>query len=130
MLHTYAGPADRPTTTKVNRVSKVQQICVYCGSTEHRSSSCHRRPWGNREQPHSTPDSLRRDQQANSKILEAPLVGHLLWVPLHWDTHRSSNITGPIPKNLGPNTKTSPYYRNNNYNYDYRESQRQASFKV
>ena len=27
--------------------------------------------------------------------------------------------------NSGPNTKTSHYYRNNNYNYDYRESQRQ-----
>ena len=45
------------------------QICVYCGSTEHSSSNCYRRPWNNREQPHSTPNSLRRDQQVNSKIL-------------------------------------------------------------
>ena len=45
------------------------QKCIYCGSTEHISSNCHRRPWDNRKQPHSTPDSLRRDQQANSKIL-------------------------------------------------------------
>ena len=45
------------------------QICVYCGSPEHSSSNCHRRPWDNREQPNSTPNFLRRDQQANSKIL-------------------------------------------------------------
>ena len=45
------------------------QICVYCGSTEHSSSNCCRRPWDNREQPCSTADSLRRDQQANSKNL-------------------------------------------------------------
>ena len=26
------------------------------------------RPWNNREQPHDTPESLRRDQQANSHV--------------------------------------------------------------
>ena len=45
------------------------EICVYCGTTEHSSSNSCRRPWDNREQPCSTPNSLRRDQQANSKIL-------------------------------------------------------------
>ena len=50
------------------QVQQSPQICVYCGSTEHSSSNCHRRPWDNREQPCSTTDSLRRDQQASSKI--------------------------------------------------------------
>ena len=104
------------------------QICVYCGSTEHSSSNCHRKPWDNREQPHSTPDSLRRDQQANSKIsgnatgrtvsMGANTQGH----PWQSQFQRSnSKISG----NTGPNNKSSQYYRNNNYNYDYRESQRQ-----
>ena len=44
------------------------QICVYCRSTEHSSSNCHRRPWDNREQPHGTPKSLRKDQQASLEI--------------------------------------------------------------
>ena len=44
------------------------QICVYCGSIEHSSSNCHRRPQDNREQPHGTPKSLRKDQQANFEI--------------------------------------------------------------
>ena len=34
-------------------------ICIYCGSIEHSSSNCCRRPWDNREQPHGTPNSLR-----------------------------------------------------------------------
>ena len=45
------------------------QVCIYCGSIEHSSYNCHRRPWDNREQPCSTTNSLRRDQQAKSKIL-------------------------------------------------------------
>ena len=44
------------------------QICLYCGSIEHNSSNCQRRPWNNREQPHDTPEPLRRDQQANSHV--------------------------------------------------------------
>ena len=43
-------------------------ICVFCGSAKHGSSNCHRRPWDNREQPHNTPDSLRRNQPSNSEI--------------------------------------------------------------
>ena len=44
-------------------------ICVYCGSAKHSSANCHRRPWDNREQPHGTPDPLKRNQLPNSKIL-------------------------------------------------------------
>ena len=33
------------------------QICVYYGSMEQSLFNCHRRPWDNREQPCSTPDS-------------------------------------------------------------------------
>ena len=73
------------------------QICIYCGSIEHSASNCRRRPWNNREQPHDTPQSLRRDQQANSHI---------------------SGRAAPT----GANGKSSPqYYRNHNY----RELQRQ-----
>ena len=43
-------------------------ICVYCGSGEHSSANCHRRPWDDREQPHGTPNSLRRNQPSNPKI--------------------------------------------------------------
>ena len=35
------------------------QICIHCGSMEHNSSNCQRRPGNNREQPHSTPESSR-----------------------------------------------------------------------
>ena len=37
-------------------------ICVYCGSAEHSSSQCHNRPWGNREQPHSTLEALKNQE--------------------------------------------------------------------
>ena len=104
------------------------QICVYFGSTEHSSSNCHRRPWDNREQPHSTPDSLRRDQQVNSKISgnatgrTASMGANTQVYPPQSQFQRSnSKILG----NTGPNKKSSQYYRNNNYNYDYRESQTQ-----
>ena len=104
------------------------QICIYCGSTEHSSSNCHRRPWDNREQPHSTPESLRRDQQANPKILgnatgrTASMGGNTQVHPPQSQFPRSnSEISG----NTGPNNKSSQHFRNNNYNYDYRESQRQ-----
>ena len=74
------------------------QICVYCESTEHSSSNCHRRPWDNREQPHNTPNSLRRDQQAISKILGNATGRTALRVPTHRHTHPSPNLKGPTPK--------------------------------
>ena len=104
------------------------QICVYCGSTEHSSSNCHRRPWDNREQPCSIPNSLRRDQHANSKIL-GNATGRKA------STGANTQAQPPQPQfqrsnsenlgNTGPNNKFSQYYRNNNHNYKYRESQRQ-----
>ena len=104
------------------------QICIYCGSIEHSSSNCHRRPWDNRQQLHSTPDSLRRDQQANSKNSGSTAgrtgsTGANTWgYPTQSQFQRSnSEISG----NIGPNNRPSQSYRNNNYNYDYRESQRQ-----
>ena len=96
------------------------QICVYCGSIEHSSSNCHRRPWDNREQPCGTPKSLRKDQQANSEILgnamgrTAPTGANTQGHPPQPQSQRS---------NTGHDNKSSQYYRN--YNYDYRESQRQ-----
>ena len=96
------------------------QICVYCGSIEHSSSNCHRRPWDNREQPCGTPKSLRKDQQANSEIL-GNAMGRT--APM------GANTQGHLPQpqsqrsNTGHDNKSSQYYRN--YNYDYRESQRQ-----
>ena len=102
------------------------QICVNCGSAEHSSSNCHRRPWDNREQPHSTPNSFRRDQQANSEISgnaagRTASTGANTQVQPHQSQFQRYN--SKISGNTGPNNKSSQYYRNNNY--DYRESQRQ-----
>ena len=97
MLHTCAGF----TETNNNQGQQGQQspqICVYCGSTEHSSSNCHRRPWDNREQPHSTPDSLRRDQQANSKILGNATGRTASTVHPCRYTHPSPNLKGPTLK--------------------------------
>ena len=94
---THMCRAHRQTNYKGQQGQKSPLICVYCGSIEHSLSNCHRRPWDNREQPCSTPDSLRRNQPSNSKI----------------------------SGNSGPNTRPSQSSRNTNYNYDYRESQRQ-----
>ena len=80
------------------------QICIYCGSIEHSASNCHRRPWDNREQPCSTPEFLRKNQQANPA--------------------NSGNATGraaTTSTNTEHNGISSQYYRN----YNYRESQRQ-----
>ena len=96
------------------------QICVYCGSIEHSSSNCHRRPWDNREQPWGTPESLRKDQQANPKISgnamgrAAPMGANTKGQPCQPKSQRS---------NTGHDGKSSQYYRN--YNYDYRDLQRQ-----
>ena len=105
------------------------QICVYCGSTEHSSSNCCRRPWDNREQPHSTPDSLRRDQQSKSKILRNA-TGRTASMGANTQVHppqsQSQRSNSENLGNTGPNNRSSQYYRNNNYNHDYRELQRQS----
>ena len=45
--------------------------CVYCGSTEHSSLQCHKRPWDNREQSCCRSEALRNQefQCANNEIL-------------------------------------------------------------
>ena len=120
MLHTCAGLIDKPQKTKVIRARGVHRYAVYCGSIEHSSSNCHRRPWDNREQPHGTPESLRKDHQANPKISgnamgrAAPMGANTQGHPPQPQSQRS---------NTGHDGKSSQYYRN--YNYDYRELQRQ-----
>ena len=99
---------------------QIPQICVYCGSTEHSLS--------NREQPHSTPNSLRRDQQANSEIL-GNATGKTAFSGANTQAHppqpQSQRSNSKNLGNMGPNNKCSQYYRNNNHNYNYRELQRQ-----
>ena len=106
------------------------QICVYCGSTEHSSSNCHRRPWDNREQPCSAPNSLRH-HQANS-IISGNATGRTASMDANTQAHphqsqsqRSNSEKVRNMRNMRPNNNSSHYYRNNNHNYDYRESQRQ-----
>ena len=102
------------------------QICIYCGSIKHSSSNCCRRPWDNREQPHSTPESLRRDQQADFEFLgnamgrTAPMCANSQGHPPQPQSQRSNSGTSA---NTGHNNRSSQYYRN--YSYDYRESQKQ-----
>ena len=119
---------------RVHRHNKGQQsqqnpvICVYCGSVEHSSANCHRRPWDNREQPHGTPDYLRRNQPSNSEI-SGNATGKT--ASMDTNTHRhppQSQYQRSNSKNLGilgPNNRPSQSYRNANYNYHYRETQRQ-----
>ena len=87
-------------------------ICVYCGSTEHSSSNCCRRPWDNREQPCSTPDSLRRDQQANSKI-SGNATGRTASMGANTQVHppqsQSQRSNSENLGNTGPNKKSSQY---------------------
>ena len=62
--HDHASHMCRAHRQSNNKGQQGQQspiICVYCGSIKHSSSNCHRRPWDNREQPHGTPNSLRRN---------------------------------------------------------------------
>ena len=65
---THMCRAHRQANNKSQQGQQSPLICVYCGSIEHSSSSCHRRPWDNREQPCSTLNSLRRNQPSNSEI--------------------------------------------------------------
>ena len=69
--HYHATHMCRACRQNNNNGQKGQQspvICVYCRSAEHSSANCHRRPGDNREQPHDTPDSLKRNQPSNCKI--------------------------------------------------------------
>ena len=96
------------------------QICVYCGSSEHSSSNCHRRPWDNREQPCGTPKALRKDQQANPKI-SGNATGRA--VPMGANAQEHPHQPQSQRSNTRHDSKSSQYYRN--YTFDYRESQRQ-----
>ena len=80
------------------------------------------------QQGTTTPDSLRTDQQAKSKISgnatgRTVFMGANMWV--HPPQSQSQRSNSKNSGNMGPNNKSLQYYRNNNYNYDYRESQRQ-----
>ena len=118
---TYMCRAHRQSTNNQGQQGqRSPQICVYCRSIEHSSSNCHRRPWDNRELPQGTPKSLRKNQQANPKILgsatgkAAPMGANTQEHPPQPQSQRS---------HTGHDGKSSQYYRN--YNYDYRKSQRQ-----
>ena len=71
---------------------------------------------------------MRRDQQANSKIL-GNATGRTASSGANTQAHppqpQSQRSNSENLGNMGPNNKSSQYYRNNNHNYDYRESQRQ-----
>ena len=103
-------------------------ICLYCGSAEHSSANCCRRPWDNREQPCATPDSLRRNQPSNSKI-SGNATGNS--APMGADTHGCSSqsqyqrANSKILGKAGPNIKSSQFWSNTNTNFNYRELQRQ-----
>ena len=114
-----------------NRSQQGQQsplICVYCGSIEHSLSNCHRRPWDNREKQHSTPNSLRKNQPSKSKIsgnvtsstssMGANTHGHP--PQSQYQRSNSKNLGNP-----GPNNRPFSSSRHANYNFDYREPQRQ-----
>ena len=120
--------AHRQTNNKSQQGQQSPHICVYCGSIEHSSSNCCRRPWDNREQPCSTPDSLRRNQPSNSKIL-GNATGNTASIGANTHGHPpQSQYQRSNSENLGnsgPNNRHSQSSRNTNYNYDYRESQRQ-----
>ena len=111
MLHTCAG------FTGHNKGQQSQQnpvICVYCGSVEHSSANCCRRPWDNREQPHDTPNYLGRNQPSNSEI-SGNTTGNT--ASTGTNTHRhppQSQHQRSNPKDLGilrPNDRPSQSYR-------------------
>ena len=56
--------------TRNQQSQQSPSICIYCGSTDHSSVNCLKRPWGNREQLCGTPDALRnqQNQPSNTKI--------------------------------------------------------------
>ena len=125
---THMCRAHRQNNNKGQQGQQSPLICVYCGSIEHSSSNCHRRPWDNREQPHSTPNLLRRNQPSNSKILgkatgsTAPTGANTHGHPPQFQYQRSNSES---LGNSGPNSRPSQSSSNTNYNYDYRELQRQ-----
>ena len=44
------------------KTGKVNNICVYCGSTNHISGRCTNRPNDNREEPRTTPRELQETE--------------------------------------------------------------------
>ena len=126
--HDHATHMCRACRQTNNRSQQGQQsplICVYCESIEHSSSNCCRRPWDNREQPCSTPDSLRRNQTSNSKNL-GNATGNTASMGANTHGHSSqSQSRRSNSKNLGnfrPNNKSSQSFRNTNNYFNYRES--------
>ena len=102
MLHTCAGLADRLPTTKVNRVSIVHKYVSTVEALNHSSSNCCRRPWDNKEQPCSTPKSLRRVQQANSEISGNAMGRTALMSANTQGTSTSAPISkGPMLEHVG-----------------------------
>ena len=128
---THMCRACRHTNNKGQQGQQSPLICVYCGSAKHSLSNCHRRPWDNREQPHSTPDSLKRNQPSNSKISgnaagNTASTGAVTHGCSSQSQYQRSN--SKILGNSRPNNTSSQFFRNTN-NSDYRESQRQPHAK-
>ena len=125
---THMCRACRQTNNKSQQGQQSPLTCVSCGSIEHSLSSCHRRPWDNREQPHSTPNSLRRNQPSTSEI-SGNTTGNtaLTGANTHGQPPQSQYQRSNSKKlgNSGPNNRHSQSSKNTNYNYDDRESQRQ-----
>ena len=126
MLHTCAGLRQNNNNGQKGQQSPV--ICVYCGSAEHSSTNCHRRPGDNREQPHDTPNLLKRNQPSNSKI-SGNANGNTASTGANTHGHSSqSQFQRSNSKNLGNSRSSNRFsrsFRNTNNNFDNRESQRQ-----
>ena len=48
------------------KMGKVNNICVYCSSTNHISGRCTNRPNDNREEPRTTPRKLQENRTQNT----------------------------------------------------------------
>ena len=125
---THMCRAHRQSNNKGQQGQQRPPICVYSGSAKHSSSNCCRRPWDNREQPCCTPESLKRNQLSNSKIL-GNATGNT--ASTGYSTHGRSSQSqfqrsnSEILRNFGPNNRSSQCFRTTNNNSDYRELQRQ-----
>ena len=132
ILHTCAGLADRP-TTEVNRVSRVH---LYVFTVEVLNTACPNatgdlETTGNNHIAH--PTLWEGTSHPILKFQEIPLVVHLLQVLIHMGVYLSPNVKGPILKIWEIQdqiNRPSQSSRNTNYNYDYRELQRQPYGKV
>ena len=114
-----AGPRNDSTLRNLGTGRPTIQ-CTVCGEYSHWRREC---PY---HVPCGTPKSLRRDQQANSEIL-GNAMGRTAPTGANTQGHlpqpQSQRSNAGMSTNTGHNNRSSQYYRN--YNYDYRESQRQ-----